>query len=86
MQDFFDEYKMKIKIYKLNLLGLKCPLPVLKISKIFKEINKGDIILVKTDDPKANLDIENLTKSVNIKILKKNYLDGNKIDFRLEKY
>ncbi len=86
MQDFFDEYKMKKKIYKLNLLGLKCPLPVLKISKIFKEINKGDIILVKTDDPKANLDIENLTKSVSIKILKKNYLDGNEIDFRLEKY
>ena len=86
MQDFFDEYKMKKKIYKLNLLGLKCPLPVLKISKIFKKINKGDIILVKTDDPKANLDIENLTKSVSIKILKKNYLDGNEIDFRLEKY
>ena len=86
MQDFFGEWKMKIKIYKLNLLGLKCPLPVLKISKKFKEINKGDIIIVDTDDPKADLDIENLTKNVNIKILKKNYLDGNKIHFRLEKY
>jgi len=77
---------MKINIYKLDLYGLKCPLPVLKISKKFKEIKKGDIIIVKTDDPKADQDLENLTKNIKIKILKKNYLDSKKIHFRLEKY
>ncbi len=77
---------MKVKTYKLNLYGMKCPLPVLKISKKYKEINKGDLIIVMTDDPKADQDVENLTKNVKIKILKKYYLDSNKIHFRLEKY
>ncbi len=77
---------MKVKTYKLNLYGMKCPLPVLKISKKYKNINKGDVIIVMTDDPKADQDVENLTKSVKIKVLKKNYLDSNKIHFKLEKY
>ena len=77
---------MKVKTYKLNLYGMRCPLPILKISKKYKDINKGDVIIVMTDDPKADQDVENLTKNVKIKILKKNYLDSNKIHFRLEKY
>lgn len=77
---------MKVKTYKLNLYGMKCPLPVLKISKKYKNINKGDVIIVMTDDPKADQDVENLAKSVKIKVLKKNYLDSNKIHFKLEKY
>ena len=77
---------IKPKKYKLDLDGFKCPVPVLKISKKFKEIKKGDIIIVKTDDPKADQDVENLTKNIKIKILKKNYLDSKKIHFRLEKY
>ena len=54
---FFDECNMKKKVYFLNLKGYKCPIPVLKISKKFKEINKGDILEVNTDDPKADKDI-----------------------------
>lgn len=36
-------------MYKLNLQGLKCPVPVLKISKKFKDLKKGDILIVNTD-------------------------------------
>jgi len=57
--------------YNLNLIGLKCPFPVLKISKKFKEIKIGDIINVKCDDPKSENDINNLCKSIRIKLIKK---------------
>ena len=55
----------------INLMGLRCPLPVLKIAKKIKEINKGDIIKVKVDDPKAEKDINELNKQIKIKIKKK---------------
>ena len=61
---------MPQKLYKLNLRGKKCPIPILKISKKVKQIFTGDIIEVKTDDPKARYDIEQLTKEIKIKILR----------------
>ena len=57
--------------YDLNLIGLKCPIPILKISKKFKEIKIGDIINAKCDDPKSENDINNLCKSIRIKLIKK---------------
>ena len=55
----------------IDLMGLRCPLPVLKIAKKIKEIRKGDIIKVKVDDPKAETDINELNKQINITIIKK---------------
>ena len=55
----------------IDLIGLRCPLPVLKIAKKIKEIKTGDIIKVKVDDPKAEKDISELNKQINIKIIKK---------------
>ena len=55
----------------IDLMGLRCPLPVLKIAKKIKEIRKGDIIKVKVDDPKAENDINELNKQINITIIKK---------------
>ena len=52
-------------------MGLRCPLPVLKIAKKIKEIKTGDIIKVKVDDPKAEKDIGELNKLIKIKIIKK---------------
>ncbi len=77
---------IKSKKYKLDLNGLKCPIPVLKISKKFKEINKGDILIVHTDDPKAEKDIDELSKNIKIKILKKKNIDNSRMNFKLEKY
>ena len=76
---------MKPNVYILNLVGYKCPIPILKISKKFKEIKKGDILEVDTDDPKAENDINELCRNIKIKILKKNYSD-NKMCFKLQKY
>ncbi len=77
---------IKSKKYKLDLNGLKCPIPILKISKKFKEINKGDILIVHTDDPKAEKDIDELSKNIKIKILKKKKIESNRMNFKLEKY
>ena len=57
--------------YNLNLIGLKCPIPILKISKKFKEIKTEDIINAKCDDPKSEDDINNLCKSIRIKLIQK---------------
>ncbi len=55
----------------INLMGLRCPLPVLKIAKKIKEIKTGDTIKVKVDDPNAEKDISELNKQIKIKIIKK---------------
>ncbi len=55
----------------IDLMGLRCPLPVLKIAKKIKEVRKGDIIKVKVDDPKAENDINELNKQIKITIIKK---------------
>ena len=62
---------MTKKTKLINLMGLRCPLPVLKISKKIKEIKTGEIIKVKVDDPKAEEDISELNKQIKIKIIKK---------------
>lgn len=83
---FFDEYKMKKKIHNLNLLGQKCPVPVLKISRKFKDISKGDILLVNTDDPKAEKDIIELSQNIKIKLINIEHFPDSKVRFKLEKY
>ena len=68
---FFFKNAMIKKTKLINLMGLRCPLPVLKIAKKIKEIKTGDIIKVKVDDPNAEKDISELNKQINIKIIKK---------------
>ena len=41
----------------LDLLGLKCPLPVLKTKKAVSQLNVGDELVVLTTDPMAEIDI-----------------------------
>ena len=72
--------------HNLNLIGLKCPIPILKISKKFKEINKGDILEINTDDPKADKDIQELCNNINIKILEMSSSNEKNMYFKLEKY
>ena len=62
---------MPKKKFNMDLQGLKCPLPVLKIAKKYKEIKVGDEMLVQVDDPKAENDINELNKQIKITIIKK---------------
>ena len=45
-------------VTKLNLTGLKCPLPVLKARRQISKLATGEKIDVMADDPAAPLDFE----------------------------
>jgi tRNA 2-thiouridine synthesizing protein A len=42
----------------LDATGLKCPRPLFEVSKAIKELDPGQILEVKADDPAFKLDIE----------------------------
>ena len=42
---------------RLNLRGLKCPLPALKTRKALKSLAPGDLLTVECTDPLAAIDI-----------------------------
>jgi tRNA 2-thiouridine synthesizing protein A len=46
----------------LDLMGLNCPLPVLKTRKALKGLRPGDLLQVHCTDPLAVLDIPNLIR------------------------
>mgnify|MGYP006138524529 CR=1 FL=1 len=54
---------------KIDLLGLKCPLPVLKANKLIKEHKKGDIIELLVDDIAAPNDFKIYCETKNYKLL-----------------
>ena len=45
---------------RLNLRGLKCPLPALKTRKALQSLAPGDVLVVECTDPLAALDIPHL--------------------------
>lgn len=46
----------------LNLRGLKCPLPALRVRKALKGAQAGALFVVECTDPMAAIDIPNLTR------------------------
>ena len=56
---------------ELDTTGLLCPLPVLKLRKRIKNIKKGEVIKIFTDDPAAEIYIPYFCKETSNKILKK---------------
>ena len=47
---------------KLDLTGLKCPLPALKTRKALKSVPAGDFLEVHCTDPLSVIDIPNLVR------------------------
>ena len=47
-------------VTKLDLSGLKCPLPVLRTRKALKPLAPGDLLEVRCTDPLALIDIPHL--------------------------
>jgi tRNA 2-thiouridine synthesizing protein A len=43
--------------HDLDATGLLCPLPVLKARKRLKALSPGDVLLLRTDDPAAVVDV-----------------------------
>jgi tRNA 2-thiouridine synthesizing protein A len=53
---------------KLDLSGLKCPLPALKTRKALKGIASGDFLEVHCSDPLSVIDIPNLIRETGDKV------------------
>jgi tRNA 2-thiouridine synthesizing protein A len=53
---------------KLDLSGLKCPLPALKTRKALKTVSPGDFLEVICTDPLSVIDIPNLIRETGDKV------------------
>jgi tRNA 2-thiouridine synthesizing protein A len=53
---------------KLDLTGLKCPLPALKTRKALKALTPGDFLEVRCTDPLSMIDIPNLIRETGDKV------------------
>ena len=69
---------------KLDLTGLKCPLPALKTRKALKSMRPGERLEVECTDPLAVIDIPNLLNEIGDS-LESTQRDGDRIVFVIEK-
>ena len=74
-----------IKVDKsLDLKGLACPMPVVKVSKGIKEVEIGQVIEAITTDPGSLTDFPAWARTSGNEILKSEQ-DGNEIRFYIER-
>jgi tRNA 2-thiouridine synthesizing protein A len=69
---------------KLDLTGLRCPLPALKTRKALKSILPGDSLEVHCTDPLSVIDIPNLIRETGDKV-EITERDETRIVFLIEK-
>jgi tRNA 2-thiouridine synthesizing protein A len=68
----------------MNLRGLKCPLPTLRVKKKLSGLQSGDLIVAECTDPLAAIDIPNLLRQTGDTLEGKADADGV-MTFRIRK-
>ena len=68
----------------MNLRGLKCPLPALRVRKKLSSLKSGDVIVAECTDPLAAIDIPNLLRQTGDTLDNKSEADGV-LMFRIKK-
>jgi tRNA 2-thiouridine synthesizing protein A len=68
----------------MNLRGLKCPLPTLRVKKKLSGLQSGDLIVAECTDPLAAIDIPNLLRQTGDTLEEKTEADGV-MTFRIRK-
>jgi tRNA 2-thiouridine synthesizing protein A len=68
----------------MNLRGLKCPLPALRLRKALSGLKSGDLIVAECTDPLAAIDIPNLLRETGDVLEGKAEADGE-LTFRVRK-
>ena len=69
---------------RLDLTGLKCPLPVLRARKALRGMQKGERLEVIATDPMAAIDIPNMLRESG-DILLASSRDGTVLIFEIER-
>ena len=60
----------------MNLRGLKCPLPALRVRKKLSTLKSGDLIIAECTDPLTTIDIPNLLRQTGDMLEGKSETDG----------
>lgn len=68
----------------LDLRGLKCPLPVLRLRKALAGAEAGAVLLVECTDPMAAIDIPNLLRETG-DVIETAPVPGEPLVFRIRK-
>jgi tRNA 2-thiouridine synthesizing protein A len=55
---------MQMSRTRLDLKGLKCPLPALRTRKALRRLRPGDLLIVECTDPFAPIDIVHLAREM----------------------
>jgi tRNA 2-thiouridine synthesizing protein A len=68
----------------MDLRGLKCPLPALRVRKKLSGLKSGDIVVAECTDPLAAIDIPNLLRQTGDTLEGKEE-NGGVLTFRIRK-
>ena len=68
----------------MNLRGLKCPLPTLRVKKKLAGLPSGDLIVAECTDPLAAIDIPNLVRQTGDTLEERSEAEGV-LTFRIRK-
>jgi tRNA 2-thiouridine synthesizing protein A len=69
---------------KVNMRGLKCPLPALKTRKLLSRMTAGEVLVIECTDPLTAIDIPNLLRETG-DTLEGNSRTGSLLTFRIRK-
>ena len=69
---------------RLDLRGLKCPLPALKTRKALQRLATSDLLIVECTDPLAEIDIPHLARETG-DALEGTAREGDVLVFRIRK-
>ena len=69
---------------RLDLRGLKCPLPALKARKRLASMAVGSVLLVEATDPMSAIDIPNMARETG-DVVEAAERDGTVLRFRIRK-
>jgi len=69
---------------KLDLSGLRCPLPALKTRKALKAATPGDRLEIRCTDPLATIDIPNLVNATG-DLIERAETEGDTIVFVIQR-
>jgi tRNA 2-thiouridine synthesizing protein A len=69
---------------RLDLRGLKCPLPAMRVRKELSSVKSGDVIVAECTDTLAAIDIPNLLRQTGDTLEDKAEADGV-LTFRIRK-
>jgi tRNA 2-thiouridine synthesizing protein A len=68
----------------LNLRGLKCPLPTLRVRKALKDLKSGDSLVAECTDPLTEIDIPHLINQTGDELVETTHAD-KVLTFRIRK-